>query len=89
MYNIVPLKLLGLLRFGLLIYELNPMKSERSYGSMGKMGKQIFYYLTLGGCGLWTLYRLFTLNKAIKTFNRKLAINCGLGAQDILKLGLI
>ena len=60
-----------------------------SYGSMGKMGKQIFYYLTLGGCGLWTLYRLFTLNKAIKTFNRKLAINCGLGAQDILKLGLL
>ena len=32
-----------------------------SYGSMGSLLKQIFYYLTLGGFGLWTLYRLFTL----------------------------
>ena len=31
------------------------------YGSLGSMVKQIFYYLTLGGLGLWTLYRLFTL----------------------------
>jgi len=60
-----------------------------SYGSMGQMGKQIFYYITIGGLGLWTLYRLFTLNKSIKNYNRKLAINCGLGAQDIIKLGLV
>ena len=40
-----------------------------SYGSMGSMGKQIFYYLTLGGLGFWALYRLFTLNGAIKRHN--------------------
>lgn len=40
-----------------------------SYGSMGQMGKQILYYLTLGGLGLWTIYRLFTLNRAIRRYN--------------------
>lgn len=40
-----------------------------SYGSMGQMGKQILYYLTLGGLGLWTIYRLFTLNSAIRKYN--------------------
>ena len=29
-----------------------------SYGSMGKMGKQIFYYLTLGGIGFYIDYSL-------------------------------
>ena len=29
-----------------------------SYGSYGKMGKQIFYYITLGGLGLWAIYKL-------------------------------
>lgn len=42
-----------------------------SYGSMGQMGKQIFFYLTLGGVGLWALYRLFTLNGAIRKYNQK------------------
>ena len=60
-----------------------------SYGSLGSMAKQIFFYLTLGGCGVWTLYRLFTLKKAIKIYNRKIAIGCGLSSDDILKLGLL
>ena len=60
-----------------------------SYGSMNKMGKQIFYYLTLGGCGLWTLYRLFTLSGAIKKHNKKVAVKCGLSTEDMLKLELI
>tara|TARA_B100001142_G_C13915641_1_gene493424 strand:+ start:205 stop:477 length:273 start_codon:yes stop_codon:yes gene_type:complete len=59
-----------------------------SYGSLGSMVKQIFYYLTLGGLGLWALYRLFTLNGAIKKYNRKIATEIGLSAEDILKLGL-
>ena len=59
-----------------------------SYGSLGSMVKQIFYYLTLGGLGLWTLYRLFTLNGAIKKYNRNIATEIGLSAEDILKLGL-
>ena len=43
-----------------------------SYGSMDKIGMQILFYLTLGGFGIWTLYRLFTLNGAIKEYNKKL-----------------
>lgn len=41
-----------------------------SYGSMGSMGKQIFFYLTLGGLGVWMIYRLFTLNGAIRKYNQ-------------------
>ena len=46
-----------------------------SYGSLGQMGKQVFFYLTLGGLGLWSLYVLFTLNKKINKFNANLALN--------------
>ena len=60
-----------------------------SYGSMGKMGKQILFYLTAGGLGLWTLYRIFTLGSSIKKYNKKIAVNCGLSSEDIIKLGLI
>lgn len=59
-----------------------------SYGSLGKMGLQIFYYLTIGGLGVWALIRLFTLSGAIKDYNRSTAVECGLTADDILKLGL-
>lgn len=59
-----------------------------SYGSMGKMGKQIFFYLTLGGLGLWTIYRLFTLNGKIKAYNREVAIQCGIEGNDLTMLGL-
>ena len=60
-----------------------------SYGSMGSMGKQIFYYLTSGGLGLWALYRLFTLNGAIKKHNRQIATEIGISAQDMMKLGIV
>ena len=46
-----------------------------SYGSLGKPWKQVLFYLTLGGLGLWTLYVLFTLNKKINKFNADLALN--------------
>lgn len=59
-----------------------------SYGSLGNMVKQIFYYLTFGGFGIWAIYRLITLNGAIKKYNRKIAMEVGLNADDILKLGL-
>jgi hypothetical protein len=55
---------------------------------MNQMAKQVFYYLTLGGLGVWTLYRLFTLNAAIKNYNRKLALKVGLSSEDLIKLGL-
>lgn len=59
-----------------------------SYGSLGSIAKQIFYYLTFGGFGLWAIYRLITLNGAIKKYNKKIAIEIGLSADEILKLGL-
>lgn len=43
-----------------------------SYGSMGAMGKQILFYLTLGGLGIWMLIRLFTLNGAIREYNQSI-----------------
>lgn len=60
-----------------------------SYGSMGSMGKQILYYLTLGGFGFWALIRLFTLNSAIKKYNKNIANQLGFSAEDLLKMGLI
>ena len=59
-----------------------------SYGSMGQMGKQIFFYLTLGGLGLWTLYVLFTLNGKIKKLNKNVATQVGLSEEDVSMLGL-
>lgn len=60
-----------------------------SYGSLGSIGKQVLFYLTFGGLGMWALYRMFTLNKAIKKYNRQIAINCGLDSNELLKLNLI
>ena len=58
-----------------------------SYGSLGKIGTQILYYITLGGFGLWMLVRLFTLQGAIKKHNRDLALRIGLTEAEIKALG--
>lgn len=58
------------------------------YGSIGQIGKQILFYLTLGGLGIWTLYVLFTLNGNIKKYNKNIAKQVGLNEEDILMLGL-
>jgi hypothetical protein len=60
-----------------------------SYGSMDKIGLQIVYYITLGGLGFWTLYRLFTLSGAIKEYNRGIAARVGMDNQEMAVLGLI
>ena len=59
-----------------------------SYGSMGKMGKQICYYITLGGIDFWIIYRLFTLNGAIRKYNKQIAYECGFNNDEVIKLGL-
>tara|TARA_B110000503_G_scaffold141231_1_gene234115 strand:- start:42 stop:329 length:288 start_codon:yes stop_codon:yes gene_type:complete len=59
-----------------------------SYGSMGSMGKQILYYLTLGGFTIWGIYLLFTLNGKIKKYNKNIALEVGLDENDLMKLGL-
>ncbi|PWJ40788.1 TM2 domain-containing protein [Sediminitomix flava] len=60
-----------------------------SYGSLDKMGKQIFYYLTLGGLGFWALIRLFTLHGSIKEYNRGVAEQVGLNEEEMFTLNLI
>ena len=59
-----------------------------SYGSMNQMGKQILFYLTCGGCCIWGLYRLFTIDKAVKEYNRNIALEIGLSQEEMLMLGL-
>lgn len=59
-----------------------------SYGSMGQGFKQFLFYITLGGFGLWTLWRLFTLSSSIRAKNRKIAIACGLTEEELKRLGL-
>ena len=59
-----------------------------SYGSLNKTGTQILFYITLGGLGFWTIIRLFTLNSAIKEYNRSVAINVGLGSEEMNILNL-
>ncbi|MDR9375395.1 MAG: hypothetical protein RI565_11075 [Schleiferiaceae bacterium] len=60
-----------------------------SYGSLGKMGTQVAYYLPLGELGVWVLIRLFTLNGAIKQYNRKIASQIGLDNQEMAQLNLV
>jgi hypothetical protein len=59
-----------------------------SYGSMNQMGKQVAFYITLGGFGLWTIYRLFTLSGKIKNYNKNIASEVGLTDDEMNKLGL-
>jgi len=60
-----------------------------SYGSLEKIGLQIVYYITIGGFGIWTLIRLFTLQGAIRSYNKKLAIELGFDNSDLSMLGLV
>lgn len=59
-----------------------------SYGSMDKIGLQILFYITFGGLGIWMIIRLFTLNGAIKSYNRNIASQVGLDAQEMQALNL-
>ena len=60
-----------------------------SYGSLGKIGIQILYYITLGGLGVWTLIRLFTLQGAIRDYNKKIAMELGFDNAELVQLGLV
>ena len=60
-----------------------------SFGSLDGMGKQIAYYLTFGGLGIWMVIRLFTLSGAIKEYNRKKAILAGLDNKSMIGMGLV
>ena len=49
----------------------------------------VFYYLSLGGFGLWTLYRLFTLQGAIRKYNASIANELGFSTDEMSQMGLI
>ena len=60
-----------------------------SYGSLDKVGIQIIYYITLGGFGIWAIIRLFTLSKAIREYNKKIAMSLDFTNQELVEMGLI
>lgn len=60
-----------------------------SYGSLDKIGLQILFYITFGGLGIWAFIRLFTLNGAIKEYNKNIAMRHGLTAEQMLQLGIL
>lgn len=60
-----------------------------SYGSMGKIGIQILYYITLGGFGIWTLIRLFTLQGAIRRYNATVAKDLKFSKDEMVNMGLL
>jgi ABC-type Fe3+-siderophore transport system permease subunit len=60
-----------------------------SYGSMNQILMQYLYYLTLCGLGIWFLYRLFTLNKAINEYNVSVANSLGFDLSERATLGAI
>ena len=61
----------------------------KKLGSLGKIGIQLLYYITFGGFGFWSLIRLFTLNGAIKKYNKNICLRVGLSADEMLMLGVI
>ena len=60
-----------------------------SYGSLGQGGKQVLYYITVGGVGIWLIIRLFTLNGAIREYNKKVAMEVGMTNDELVQLGLV
>jgi hypothetical protein len=60
-----------------------------SYGSLGSIGKQILFYITVGGFGIWALIRLFTLQGAIRDYNKKIAMELGFSNEELVKMGLV
>lgn len=40
------------------------------YAYFGKWGKQILFWLTLGGLGLWALIELFRVPEHVRNYNR-------------------
>ena len=60
-----------------------------SYGSLNKIGLQILFYLTAGGFGIWMFIRLFTLNNAIKSYNRKIATQIDMSSKDMTTLNIL
>lgn len=60
-----------------------------SYGSLGKIGLQILFYITLGGLGFWAFIRLFTLSSSIRSYNKGICRRSGLSADEMMQIGVL
>ena len=60
-----------------------------SYGRFDQWGKQILFWITFGGFGIWALILLFTLGSKVKEHNRKIAMRCGFDNEELVKYNLI
>ena len=45
-------------------------------------------YITIGGLGVWAIIRLFTLQIAIRNYNKNIAIELGFTNDELVKIGL-
>lgn len=59
-----------------------------SYGSYGEYFKQVLYYITFAGLGLWWIYILFTLSSKINNHNRRIAFEVGFTDAELHTIGL-
>ena len=71
----------------LLCFFLGSFGAHRFY--VGKVGTAILMILTIGGFGIWTLYRLVTLQRAIRSYNTDIAKDLGFSTDDMSQMGLI
>ena len=60
-----------------------------SYGSLGKIGLQILFYLTGLGFIIGYFIRLFTLSSAIRKYNKNIALKYNLSNDEMIQLGII
>ena len=44
------------------------------YGAVGKWGLQILFWITGGGCGIWTLITMFRVSTLVNNHNRPIRI---------------
>lgn len=45
------------------------------YAYLGQWGKQVLYWITLGGAGLWMLIDLFRVSGLVSNYNKDVATN--------------
>jgi hypothetical protein len=73
---------------GEMVYEMKKIQKNQAwglfllfgwcYGSLGQIWKQMVFYLTLGGFGVWALYVFVTFNKKINKANKKIRTDLGI-----------
>ncbi len=44
------------------------------YAYLGQWGKQILYWVTLGGLGVWAIIDLFRIGSKVSNYNLKIAL---------------